>query len=126
MGVQLDEKDETQMRYRKALEEINNMVVYRTIRPWLYSYWIYFLTPTHWRERKALKCLHEFSRKVIEDRKNNFEGSITDKIDDEAFISKRRFAMLDLLLSAKEDGVIDDEGIQEEVDTFIMEVDIVR
>lgn len=123
MGVQLNEKDETQMRYREALREINNMAVARTIRPWLYPYWIYFLTPMQWRERKLVKFLHEFSRKVIEDRKKTFEGSVTAKIEDEDFMSKKRLAMLDLMLSAKEDsGVIDDEGIQEEVDTFIMEV----
>lgn len=33
-------------------------------------------------------------------------------------------AMLDLLLSAERDGLIDDEGIKEEVDTFTFEVSV--
>lgn len=43
-------------------------------------------------------------------RKSNFLGK------------KKRLAMLDLLLSAKMRNMIDDEGIQEEVDTFTFEV----
>lgn len=36
--------------------------------------------------------------------------------------SKKRLAMLDLLLSAEMDNLIDHDGIQEEVDTFMFEV----
>lgn len=127
MGVQLDDKDDLQLRYKKALREINDLAVYRIISPWLYPYFIYFFTPMHWRERRVVKFLHEFSRRVIEDRKKTFEGSFTSRIEDEAFMSKKRLAMLDLMLSAKEDnGVIDDQGIQEEVDTFIMEVSLLE
>lgn len=125
MGVQLNETDEVQMRYKESLREINDLAVYRTIRPWLYPNWLWFLTPMQWKERKLVKFLHNFSRKVIEERKNRFEGSVSAKIDDTAFVSKKRLAMLDLMLSAKENnGAINDEGIQEEVDTFIMEVKV--
>lgn len=34
---------------------------------------------------------------------------------------KRRYAMLDILLAAESDGLIDHEGIREEVDTFMFE-----
>lgn len=123
MGVQLDDNDEMQTRYREALKEINSLIISRIIKPWLYEYWIWVLTPMHWRERKLLKYLHSFSRKVVEERKQTFEGSITGNIEDVEFMSKKRLAMLDLMLSAKEDGdIINDEGIHEEVDTFIMEV----
>lgn len=123
MGVQLNDKIEIQMLYKKALREISNIYVVRVTKPWFYPYWIWFLSPMQWRERSLVKFLHNFSRKIIEDRKKTFEGSITSKMNDEDFISKKRLAMLDLLLSAKEDNAaINDEGIQEEVDTFIMEV----
>ena len=35
---------------------------------------------------------------------------------------RKRLAMLDLLLSAQQKGLIDDAGIREEVDTFTFEV----
>ena len=36
--------------------------------------------------------------------------------------SKKRHAMLDLLIAAMKEGLIDESGIREEVDTFIFEV----
>lgn len=67
--------------------------------------------------------MHQFTESVIKERKKTFTGSITNKIDDDQYIAKRKLAMLDLLLSAKADGfLIDDEGIREEVDTFTFEV----
>lgn len=37
---------------------------------------------------------------------------------------KKRLAMLDLLLAAENEGLIDYEGVKEEVDTFTFEVSI--
>lgn len=37
---------------------------------------------------------------------------------------KKRLAMLDLLLSAQQNGLIDNEGIEEEVNTFTFEVSL--
>ncbi|KAJ8735686.1 hypothetical protein PYW07_007306 [Mythimna separata] len=43
-------------------------------------------------------------------------------VDDNTYmIKKNKTAMLDLLISAKKEGLIDDIGIQEEVDTFMFE-----
>lgn len=90
---------------------------------------------------KILKTLHNFTSKIIGERKkyhketkgiylNEFTNKIhgndnknTEDIKDEN--SKKRLAFLDLLIAASENNqVIDDEGIREEVDTFVFEVSL--
>lgn len=123
MGIKLNMKIKRQEEYKDDVYKFGELFVYRVSRPWLYEKIIYFFSPAYWHEWKTAKRLHKFSHDVIEARKKSFTGSITNKIDDLELISKKKLAMLDLLLSAKEDGAkIDDAGIQEEVDTFLFEV----
>lgn len=60
-----------------------------------------------------LRNLHEFTRKVIEERNTEFENLAESK--------NRKIAFLDLLLKVKQEqqDVIDLNGIKEEVDTFM-------
>lgn len=123
MGTALNENDPKQLEYKNCIYEMGLIAIYRILRPWLYSTLIFFPTPTFWKQRKLINILHKFTLDVIKERKINFSGSITNKLDNVEFTSKRRLAMLDLLLSAKEDGFdITDDGIREEVDTFMFEV----
>lgn len=123
MGTPLHFKTKEQIQYRNAVLQFGNLLVYRVVRPWLYWNPAFVFTPTYWKQMKVANLLRKFSWRVIEERKKTFTGGVFKNIDDAAFISKRRLAMLDLLLSAKEDGLgIDDDGIHEEVDTFMFEV----
>mgnify|MGYP005983733957 FL=1 len=62
-----------------------------------------------------IKILHDFSGNIIKEREKEMTV--------ETYSKKKRLAMLDLLLSAKNQGAdIDNEGIREEVDTFMFEV----
>lgn len=56
---------------------------------------------------------------MIHDREKSFSDIEVPK--DDVYKGKKRLAMLDLLLSAKMERLIDDEGVQEEVDTFMFE-----
>lgn len=123
MGTRVRQDDVKQMAYKKSIREFSKLVVYRILRPWLYFAFTWMLDPSYWYERKLIKTMQQFTDSVIKERNKTFTGSITSKIDDAQYIAKRSLAMLDLLLSAKADGLsIDDEGIREEVDTFTFEV----
>lgn len=63
--------------------------------------------------------LHGFTNNIIKRREDNFSE---DDLNKNFGNSKKRLAMLDLLISGKHKGLIDDAGIQEEVDTFTFEV----
>ncbi|XP_044010801.1 cytochrome P450 4C1-like isoform X2 [Aphidius gifuensis] len=136
MGVTVDKKSTDQDNYRKSIYEIGLIFYYRAVRPWLKNEWIFSLTKKGKENIKILKTLHNFTSKIIGERKkyhketkgiylNEFTNKIdgnkdTEDIEDKN--SKKRLAFLDLLIAASEKNhVIDDEGIREEVDTFVFE-----
>jgi len=123
MGTRLDQGKELQKTYAKAIYRMGELVVHRVLRPWLYLPAAYFFTPQYREKRRLAKFLHNFSMSVIQERKANFQDRDFSKaIEDDNLGTKKRLAMLDLLLSAQKAGVnIDDEGIREEVDTFMFE-----
>ena len=95
------------------------------LRPWLHVDFFYSLFGERAKLDIILKPVHEFTKAIIQQRKANF-GSDT-KIENSAVVSsnnvyfrskKRRYAMMDTLLQAQQAGLIDDEGIIEETDTF--------
>ncbi|KAL3270267.1 hypothetical protein HHI36_009320 [Cryptolaemus montrouzieri] len=132
MGHTLDPRDKEQLQYRDAIYSMGDIYIHRLARPWLHNPLLYFLSPTGRQEYKFLRILHNFTRTIIKKRMSTFEN-ITEfeKLlkekeveDDEVYLSqkKRKLAMLDILLQAKQDGEqIDYEGICEEVDTFMFE-----
>ncbi|CAL7940661.1 unnamed protein product [Xylocopa violacea] len=133
MGISLKDPDMAnyQCKYRQAMHDMIQYIIYRMVRPWFYSNAIFNLTPTKWLQSKLLKILHGFSRKIIQERKQYHEQTNghcpTGDKDDSTLINgndylrirKKKLAMLDLLISAHRSNQIDDEGIREEVDTFI-------
>ncbi|XP_023309982.1 uncharacterized protein LOC108904025 [Anoplophora glabripennis] len=112
MGVNLGEGNTS---YKKAIYDFGDIVIQRAIRPWFHNQLIYNMSNLGRKEETVVKELHDFSAKVIKDRKQLFSTS-----SQMSYSHRKRLAMLDLLLKAKNDGAdIDDEGIREEVDTFI-------
>lgn len=125
MGTSLNENNPEQKRYANAVHQYGILVLNRIIRPWLYTNVVYTFTRDFWKQRMTINTLHKFSLGVIKQRQKDLPINITEKIEDLQFMPKKRLAMLDLLLSAKNDGFpITDDGIREEVDTFMFEVDI--
>lgn len=125
MGTRLDATDTEQRIYMESIYEFSNVVVYRSLRPWLYDPFVWILHPMYWQEHKLVKNMHSFTSKIINQRKNEFYGgtSIRNKTENAEICNKQKSSMLDLLLSSTEEGLgIDEKGIREEVDTFTFEV----
>ena len=101
-------------------------------RFWLRIDFFFQFTEVARNQEKALKVLHEFTDKVIMDRReelirkgNSEEVKNVNAIDDNSNLTsgKRKLAFLDVLLQASIDGKsMTNLDIREEVDTFMFEV----
>lgn len=134
MGIKLDSLDGSQPdEYRKGIYKIAEFLVMRMVTPWLYSDAIYNWLGYRQQLDKYLNKIHSFTRKIIRLRRekaNAEAGTALDQQEEQSTASsegiyfknrKRRYAMLDTLLAAEAQGLIDEEGIREEVDTFTFE-----
>ncbi|XP_055689316.1 probable cytochrome P450 4ac1 [Lutzomyia longipalpis] len=128
MGVKLDSYSGSK-EYRNSIQLIGELLLHRFLRPWFYNETIYALSGYRKKLLNHLKPVHSFTRKIIKLRREHFLDVLLDnekliKLDQNDNIyetKKKRYAMLDTLLAAEADGLIDDEGIREEVDTFTFE-----
>ncbi|KAI8038469.1 uncharacterized protein LOC128254616 [Drosophila gunungcola] len=125
MGVKLDEMAEKGDRYRENFSQIEECFIRRLSNPLLWgdSLFNMFAAKDY---ASALDVVHGFSSEIIAKRRVLLEGELDNKrttqtADDDVFITKKRFAMLDTLICAEKDGLIDHIGICEEVDTLMFE-----
>lgn len=126
MGVKLEDVDKGNT-YRNNVYEIGKKLVVRLLRPWLFNDFMYTLLGYKKDLNKNLKPLHSFTDNVIKQRKESImikQENAEESLSRENMYlrpEKRRYAMLDTLLQAQLEGLIDDKGIREEVDTFTFE-----
>ncbi|XP_050072856.1 cytochrome P450 4C1-like [Anopheles maculipalpis] len=134
MGVKLDSLDGAR-EYRDGIYKVGNMMLNRAVRPWLYVDWVYRVLGYTQKLQRLLKPLHLFTNRIIAQRRELFEqGKLNDlstvdttEQDDDSPLygassgGKKRYAMLDTLLAAETQGLIDADGIREEVETFTFE-----
>ncbi|NP_001352288.1 cytochrome P450 4C1-like [Mycetomoellerius zeteki] len=134
MGISLRGQDTYQQRYRKAVYQMGDVIIYRLMRQWLRYNWIFSLMPKGKKQAKILKILHGFTERIIVERKLYHESTndqylkgfdsntMTETSDAEMIgIRKKRLALLDLLIAAFRKGLLTDLDIREEVDTFMFE-----
>ncbi|XP_052742428.1 cytochrome P450 4C1-like, partial [Bicyclus anynana] len=115
MGIKLDsDTSETKIEYKKAILDIGSIVMQRLTTIYLHNDIIFNLHPLGRRFAKCLDKVHSFADNVIMERKKAYGTEQNGG-------SKRRLALLDLLLEAERKGEIDLEGIREEVNTFMFE-----
>ncbi|KAJ8736225.1 hypothetical protein PYW08_006881 [Mythimna loreyi] len=129
MGTKLNEDTSGAGKsYKQAIYDLGHVFYERFIHIYLYSDFIFNLTSLGRKQNKHLKTVKNFTEKVIAQRKayvNQYGVNVFDDTDENdelyAYKKKKKVAMLDLLLSAEKEGLIDKAGIQEEVDTFMFE-----
>ncbi|XP_075974124.1 cytochrome P450 4c3-like [Anticarsia gemmatalis] len=118
MGATVPNEKSLTKNYLKYSHEISLCLLNRMCMPIYFLNILYMLTPHFRKERGYLPDLHNFSKQLINTRReirqqNNVGEEISDK--------KKRPIMLDILLDEEKKGRIDEAGIREEVDTFLFE-----
>lgn len=128
MGVKLSGLGNDGLIYRKNIHAMGGILLSRILKPWLMSDFMYSLLGNRRQLDRVLKPVLEFTKSIVAQRKSKFidsasEVSIKDVNCNENiyFRTKKRYAMMDTLLQAERQGLIDEEGIIEETDTFTFE-----
>ncbi|KAJ8913514.1 hypothetical protein NQ315_017064 [Exocentrus adspersus] len=119
MGTSVNALDHGDSEYVKSVKAMCKIVVERVFTP--FHKFLYPLTPNYYTEKKALKVLHSYTDKVIDERiRSKSSKGISKSKEDGA---KKKVAFLDLLL---ESTTLEGKGLtraelREEVDTFMFE-----
>lgn len=123
MGQKLDLEKPEHRIYRQAITDIQNVYIYRLLRPWFFVRLTWFFVKQCYQEMRLLNILHGYTQKIVKNKEKVFKGVEQRIVDEqEQFYGKsKRLAMLDILLQAKQNHQIDHMGICEEVDTFLFE-----
>ncbi|KAI5708603.1 hypothetical protein M8J77_025805 [Diaphorina citri] len=129
MGIEINAQRDSKSDYVRAVYEISELTIVRSLRPWLWHPLVFKWTKYGRRYNQCLSVLHGFTNKVIKERKQlleekkNIGGDKPDTTEDEDLGKKKRMAFLDLLLEASEHAStpLTDVEIREEVDTFMFE-----
>lgn len=130
MGTHLKSSEtSTYLKYEKAVDDFGKITSYRLVRLWLHIYLLFQFMKLGRQYKVLLATLHQFSLNIIRKRRQVMWADITStpiisNIENDAHMenSKRKLVMLDLLLYAESEGKIDEQGIREEVDTFMFAV----
>ncbi|CAH1115586.1 unnamed protein product [Psylliodes chrysocephalus] len=124
MGTALNLESEEDKNYVSAIYQIGRIMYERFMRPWQYfSIIFYNFSSSGRKEKQLVKTLHNFTNKIIAKRMSTFEKfDVPDDNDSYNYSKRKKLAFLDLLINAKiTNGSIDDQGIKDEVNTFMFE-----
>ncbi|KAI8115355.1 putative cytochrome P450 4d14 [Lucilia cuprina] len=129
MGVKVNAQEQPGLEYVQAIANLSRIMADRFVKPSQRTDFLFRLTaPKQYEEAKrCIKVLHKFTTDVIEQRRLALEQSIKDgtfknESEDSDLNTKKRMALLDVLLQSTINGApLSNEDIREEVDTFMFE-----
>nr|Q9VS79.2 RecName: Full=Cytochrome P450 4d8; AltName: Full=CYPIVD8 [Drosophila melanogaster]AAL13671.1 GH22459p [Drosophila melanogaster] len=126
MGTKIYAQANESTPYAEAVNECTALLSWRFMSVYLQVELLFTLTHPHlkWRQTQLIRTMQEFTIKVIEKRRQALEDQQSKLMDtaDEDVGSKRRMALLDVLLMSTVDGrPLTNDEIREEVDTFMFE-----
>nr|XP_032529308.1 cytochrome P450 4C1-like isoform X2 [Danaus plexippus plexippus] len=129
MGTTLsDESSSEGKMYKNSIYQMGHTLFQRFINIYLHPDFIFNLSFLGRKQKQHLSVIHNFTKNVIKNRRKLLDIdniSETKVAQEDGNISnvfkKKKAAMLDLLLLAEKEDLIDGDGIQEEVDTFMFE-----
>ncbi|XP_077994208.1 leukotriene-B4 omega-hydroxylase 3-like [Glandiceps talaboti] len=103
--------------YIEGVYTLSSLIVERIRFPPFYSDFIYQLSPSGRRFYKALKVVHRYSWKVIQERKAALVQ------EDGKTVNRKYVDFLDILLKARDEdnNGLTEQEIKDEVDTFLFE-----
>lgn len=117
MGKKINAQKDSNSEYVKAIYKSSYLFYQRQTSPWLWSDFMYKLTPAGAKWRKYIATLHSFTNQVIQERKLELQNHDETSTD---LGRKKKIAFLDLLLKESKGGtVLSNEDMREEVDTFM-------
>ncbi|XP_022919069.2 probable cytochrome P450 4s3 [Onthophagus taurus] len=110
MGTTINAQNNEESTYVKSVKEMLRIVQDRSQSVWKIFHVGFLLSRDYWKQKRALKVLHEFTKNVIDKKR-------LEKINDvkKNFNEKKKLSFIDLLLEAN----INDKEIAHEVDTFM-------
>ncbi|XP_065220964.1 cytochrome P450 4C1-like isoform X2 [Planococcus citri] len=124
LGYQLDSQTSSNLEYVHAIEELMSIMQRRFITPWLKPNILFNCTSYAVRQQKCLDILNEFSRKIIQKKKEEYHDLQKNKstldINSNILQRKKGKVFLDLLIEISEnESRLTDSELMEEVNTFI-------
>ncbi|XP_044728440.1 cytochrome P450 4C1-like, partial [Chrysoperla carnea] len=125
MGTPIKSEGSKQAEIVSAMHKLEEIGIYRMIRPWLLFDFIFRFTMKYREQNKYKNILHTFTDEVIQERRNALKSKKNNDeqnadYEDEVHKGKRKAIFMDLLILSSENGeLLTNQDIREEVNTFM-------
>nr|CAD7439314.1 unnamed protein product [Timema bartmani] len=120
MGISVGAQEGHHDDYAHTIKRMTRLLRHRQTHVWIWRPFTFGLSPSGREHNKCVKVVHNFTEKVIRERRVEYRANA--KKGEDKTTDKKRLAFLDLLIALSEkDGSLSDADIREEVDTFMFE-----